>query len=202
MGRVKFSTEMGWGISIDQDCDGYVYCADANFETGPADYEGYPPHSYPVIYEGVEAYHSEIDYARDEMGLDEACSQCHEAFARAKRSYRNLSTDEKMQLHKDLMKELKDELKGCVVDKTRKKEKEDQIKFFKKEWKNKLEKLEADIAHLEKQLEQKRKEYTDLRQPLIILEGELARIMEPENRKKEIQEIIKREKDWLKEFPN
>lgn len=190
---------MGWGLSIDQDENGYVYCTEADFETGPDDYEGYPPHSFPIIHEGVEDHHSEIDFARDEMGLDEARAQCHEAFADAKRSYRYLSIDEKMKLHTDLMKELKDEMKGCVVDKTRKKEKEEQIKFFKKEWNNKLEKLEADIAHLEKQLEQKRKEYNEARKPLGILEEELDAIMAPAVRKKEIQELIKREKEWAQD---
>jgi predicted nuclease with TOPRIM domain len=190
---------MGWGISIDQDENGYVYCHAADFETGPEDYEGYPPHSFPIIYEGVEGHHRDIDFARDEMGIDEARAQCYEAFADAKRSYRRLSIDEKMKLHNEYVKELKEELKGCVVDKTRKKEKEDQIKFFKNEWKNKLEKLEADIAHLEKQLQERRKEYAAARKPLDILEEELRIIMAPAELKKEIQELINREKEWVQD---
>ena len=189
---------MGWGLSIDQDGEGFVYCSEADFETGPDEYEGYPPHSYPIIHEGMEEHHSEIDFARDEMGLDAARAQCWEAFADAKAGYDHLSDDEKIRLHTELMKELKDELKACVVDQTRKKEKEDQIKFFKKEWKNRLEKIEADIAHLEKQLEQKRKEYAEMRQPLDILEGELKVIMGPAERKKEVQALINKEKEWIK----
>ena len=187
---------MGWGLSIDQDGDGYVYCSEADFETGPEDYDGYPPHSYPIIHEGVEEHHSEIDFARDEMGLDAARAQCWEAFADAKSAYRRLSDDEKMRLHTELMKELKADMKVCVVDKVRKKEKEDQIKFFKKQWSNDLEKLEADIAHIEKQLAQKRKEYEEKRQPLTILEDELKTIMAPAERKKEIQKLIDLEKEW------
>lgn len=190
---------MGWGLSIDQDGEGHVYCHEADFETGPDEYDGYPPHSYPVIHEGMEEYHSEIDWARDEQGLDAARARCWEAFSDAKAAYLNLSIDEKIRLHNELMKELKDELKACVVDRTRKKEKEDQIRFFKREWRNKLEKLEADIAHLEKQLEQKRKEYTEMRQPLADLEQELKIIMAPAARKKEIQELINKEKEWARE---
>lgn len=187
---------MGWGLSIDQDGDGYVYCSEADFETGPDDYDGYPPHSYPIIYEGVEEHHSEIDFARDEMGLDAARAQCWEAFDDAKGAYRRLSDDEKMRLHTEFVKELKADLKVCVVDKVRKKEKEDQIKFFKKQWSNDLEKLEADIAHIEKQLAQKRKKYDEKRQPLTILEDELKTIMAPAERKKEIQKLIDLEKEW------
>lgn len=189
---------MGWGLSIDQDGEGYVYCSEADFETGPEEYEGCPPHSYPIIHEAMEEHHSAIDWARDEMGLDAARAQCWEAFADAKAVYRNLSDDEKIRLHTELVKELKDELKACVVDKTRKKEKEDQIKFFKKEWKNKMEKLEADIAHLEKQLEAKRQEYDEMRRPLVVLEDELKIIMAPAERKKEVQALINKEKEWIK----
>jgi chromosome segregation ATPase len=91
---------MGWGISIDQDEDGYVCCADANFETGIEDYEGLPPSSYGFIRNYMEDnYHREIDMARDEGSVQMAFEACDDAFRAAKRAYERLSRDEKLELH-------------------------------------------------------------------------------------------------------
>ena len=91
-------------------------------------------------------------------------------------------------------------MKSCVVDQKHRKEKEDQITFFKKKWSPALGKLEADIAWLEKELAQKRKEYDEKNQPLVQLENELARIMVPAIRKKKLQKLLKREIQWAEEF--
>lgn len=91
---------MGWGISIDQDEDGYVCCADANFETGPEDYEGLPPSSYGFIRDYMEDnYHREIDMARDEGSVSLAREMCDDAFRAAKRAYKGLSYDQKLDMH-------------------------------------------------------------------------------------------------------
>ena len=191
---------MGWGISIDQDADGYVFCADADFVAGPEHYEGYPPHSFQTIYENMEAYHSEIDFARDEMGIDAARAQAWEAFDNAKAEYRRLSDDKKMELHSNFVSDLKSEMKGCVVDRKRQKDKEAQIAFFKNEFGSVLGELESDIARLEKELMEKRAEYDAKRRPLTVLEHELDAILAPGERKKEIQKIVKQETEWLKDF--
>jgi hypothetical protein len=191
---------MGWGISIGQDADGYVFCTDADFETGPEHYEGYPPHSFQTIYENVEAYHSEIDFARDETGLDAARSEAWTAFDNAKAEYWRLSDAEKIELHTNFVKELKSEMKGCVVDRKRQKDKEAQIAFFKNEYGPVLGELEADITRIEKELAKKRTEHAEKRRPLTILEQELAAIIGPGERKKEIQKILKQETEWLKDF--
>ena len=78
---------MGWGISIDQDADGYVFCTDADFKTDECDYDGFPPHSYKMIADGVEDEHSTIDWTRDEIGLDAANTACYRAFEVAKCVY-------------------------------------------------------------------------------------------------------------------
>mgnify|MGYP006268810851 CR=1 FL=1 len=187
---------MGWGLSIDQSAEGHVFCSEADFKTGPDDYEGYPPHSFQTIAEGVESFHSEIDFARDEMGLDAARAQCWEAFADAKRMYRRLSDEEKLELHRSYVKDLRDELKTCVVDRKRQKDKEALIEFFNVQYGPALGKLEADIARLENELAKKRKEYNEKREPLTALESELAAITAPALRKKEIQALIKQETDW------
>ena len=191
---------MGWGLSIGQSADGYVFCTEADFETEPEHYEGYPPHSFQTIYENMEAYHSEIDFARDEMGIDAARAQAWEAFDNAKAEYRRLSDDKKMELHSNFVSDLKSEMKGCVVDRKRQKDKEAQITFFKNEYGSVLGGLESDIARLEKELAEKRAEYDAKRRPLTVLEHELDAILAPGERKKEIQKTLKQETEWLKDF--
>lgn len=91
---------MGWGISIDQDEDGYVRCEDATFETGPEDYEGLPPSSYGFIRDYMEDnYYRDIDMARDEGSVHMALEMCVDAFRSAKRAYERLSADEKLECH-------------------------------------------------------------------------------------------------------
>ena len=191
---------MGWGLSIDQDKDGHVFCSEADFETGPEDYEGFPPHSYKAIADGVEEEHSTIDWTRDEVGLDAARAACREAFEDAKCYYEGLDDDEKWKMHTEYIKELKNEMKLCVVDQTHKKEKEAQIAFFKTQYGTELCMLSNEIAHLTAQLESKRKQYEQVRAPLDMLEKELATILKPTVRKKELQALIKRETEWANEF--
>lgn len=187
---------MGWGISIDQDENGFVCCGDADFETGPAEYEGYPPCSYDTIYEGVEEHHREIDWARDEQGLDAARAQAWEAFAEAKGRWDNLDDAEKWKIHGEWMAEKRAEIKACVVDKEARKAKNKELKAFDH---GPVVNLEDEIKALEERLAKKRLEHTELRAPLTKLEAEYARITHPDRYKKELQELVDLEKAWARE---
>lgn len=184
---------MGWGISIDQDENGFVSCGDADFETGPEDYEGYPPCSYDMIYEGVESQRREIDMARDEIGLEAARAQAWEAFGSAKGRWDNLHEDAKLNIHNEYAKDLKKQIRECKVDRKREKDKRDQITFFEKRFGQELDKLGKDIAELEAKLEERRAAYKKVREPLEILEGELAVITAPTRWKKELQKRLELE---------
>jgi hypothetical protein len=186
---------MGWGISIDQDENGFVYCHDADFETGPDDYDGYPPCSYDTIYEGVESHRSEIDGARDEQGLDAAREQAWEAFGYAKRSWDRLSDEQQWKIHGEWMAEKRAEIKACVVDKEARKAKNKELKAFVH---GPVVKLEDEIKMLEAQLTRKRAEHTELRAPLTKLEAEYAIITHPDRYKKELQELVDIEKEWAR----
>jgi hypothetical protein len=186
---------MGWGISIDQDENGFVYCHDADFETGPEDYEGCPPCSYDMIYEGVEDYRSEIDWARDEQGVDSARAQAWEAFASAKGSWTSLSYEEQWKIHGEWMAQKRKEIKECVVDKEARKAKNKEIAAFNHA---PIVKLENEIKALESQLARKRQEHAELRAPLTKLEEEYAEITHPDRIKKELQELVELEKAWAR----
>lgn len=191
-----FTKKMGWGISIDQDENGFVYCHDADFETGPSDYEGYPPCSYDIIYEGVEAHHSEIDMARDEGSVHAANEQCWEAFGYAKRRWDRLDDAEQWKIHGEWMAQKRAEIKACVVDKEARKAKNKEIANFNHA---PVVKLEDEIKALEAQLARKRAKHAELRAPLAKLEAEYAKITEPDRIKKELQELVEIEKAWARE---
>lgn len=186
---------MGWGISIGQDENGYVCCRDADFETGPEDYEGCPPCSYDTIYEGVEEHHREIDRARDEQGLDAARAQAWEAFSEAKGCWESLSDAEQWKIHGEWMAQKRAEIKACVVDKEARKAKNKEIAAFNH---SPVVKLEDDIKALEEQLAQKRQKHAELRAPLTKLEVEYDAITQPDRTKKEIQELVELEKEWAR----
>jgi hypothetical protein len=186
---------MGWGISIDQDENGFVYCHDADFETGPDEYEGYPPCSYDMIYEGVEAHHSEIDWARDEQGIDAAREQAWGAFGYAKRRWNDLSDEEQWKIHGEWMAQKRAEIKACVVDKEARKAKNKEIAAFDHA---PVVKLEDEIKALEAQLARKRAKHAELRAPLAKLEAEYAEITQPDRTKKELQELVELEKAWAR----
>ena len=186
---------MGWGISIYQDENGYTCCREADFETGPEEYEGYPPCSYDTIYEGVEACHSEIDWARDEQGLDAARARAWEAFAEAKGRWDYLSAEEQWKIHGEWMAQKRAEIKACVVDKEARKAKNKEIAAFDHA---PVVKLEDEIAALEMQLAQKRKEHRELRAPLTNLEAEYAQITQPDRDKKALEELVDLEKEWAR----
>lgn len=190
---------MGWGISINQDEDGFVYCEDANFETGPDDYHGFPPSSYDFIYEHVESHHSEIDWARDEMGIDAANIQCREAFAEAKGAWLNLDDEEKATIHNEYVKDLKKQIRECRVDRKSQKEKIDKITFFEKRFGSELAKLDREIVNLESRLDIKRGEYKKLREPLTLLESELRVINEPMRIKEDLQKRLEMEEETWNE---
>jgi hypothetical protein len=186
---------MGWGISIDQDENGFVYCHDADFETGPDQYEGYPPCSYDMIYEGVEAHHREIDWARDEQGVDSARTQAWEAFGCAKGRWDNLDDTEQWKIHGEWMARKRAEIKACVVDKEARKAKNKEIANFNHA---PVVKLEDEITMLEAQLHRKRMEHQKLRAPLAKLETEYAEITQPDRDKKDLQELLELEKAWAR----
>ena len=187
---------MGWGISIDQDEDGFVYCHDADFETGPGDYEGYPPCSYEMIYDGVEACHREIDMARDEGSVHAANEQCWEAFGYAKRGWDRLDDAEQWRIHGEWMAQKRAEIKQCVVNKEARKAKNKELKAFDH---GPVVKLEDEIKALEVQLAHKRAEHAELRAPLTKLEAEYAEITQPDRDKGALQELVDIEKDWARE---
>ena len=187
---------MGWGISIAQDEDGFVYCHEADFETGPDEYEGYPPCSYDMIYEGVEAHHSEIDMARDEGSVHAANEQCWEAFGYAKRRWDRLDDAEQWRIHGEWMAQKRAEIKACVVDKEARKAKNEEIAAFNHA---PVVKLEDEIKSLEERLTRKRLEHAELRAPLTKLETEYAEITQPDRDKKALQEIVDIEKAWARD---
>jgi hypothetical protein len=187
---------MGWGISIDQDENGFVYCHDADFETGPDDYKGFPPCSYDMIYEGVEEHHRDIDMARDEIGVNAAREQAWEALAHAKDVWFFLGDAEKWKIHGEWMAEKRAEIKACVVDKEARKAKNKELKAFDH---GPVVKLEDEIKALEERLAKKRLEHTELRAPLTKLEAEYAQITQPDRDKKELQELVDLEKAWARE---
>jgi len=187
---------MGWGISIDQDDNGFVYCHDADFETGPEDYGGYPPCSYDMIYEGVEEHRREIDGARDEIGVDAAREQAWEAFVYAKRRWDRLDDEEQWKIHGEWMAQKRAEIKECVVDKEARKAKNKEIAAFNH---GPVVKLEDEIMMLEAQLIRKRTEHSELRAPLAKLEAEYAEITQPDRTKKDLQELVDLEKAWARD---
>jgi hypothetical protein len=188
---------MGWGITICQNEDGFLMCEDAGFETSASDYDGYPPSSYDFIAEHFEQFHSEIDMARDEMGLNAARQECWEAFENAQKTYHRLTEEEKIRMHRSYINELSAELKTCIVDSKRKNDKEAQIDFVKIRYGPAIGKLEADIAWLESELAKKRRQLAERRAPLDLLENELACIVQPAERKKELQESIRKERSYF-----
>jgi hypothetical protein len=187
---------MGWGISIDQDENGFVCCGDADFETGPDEYEGYPPCSYDMIYEGVESRRREIDGARDEIGVDAAREQAWEAFADAKGDWNRLDDEEQWKIHGEWMAQKRAEIKECVVDKEARKAKNKEIAVFNHA---PVVKLEDEIKALEAQLIKKRAEHAELRAPLTKLEAEYADITQPDRDKQALQEIVDLEKEWARD---
>jgi len=174
-----------------------VYCHDANFEMGPDDYEGYPPCSYEMIYDGVKAHRSEIDMARDEIGVDAAREQAWEAFGYAKRRWDRLDEAEQWKIHGEWMAQKRAEIKECVVDKEARKAKNKELKAFDH---GPVVKLEDEIKALEVQLARKRLDHAELRAPLTKLEAEYAEITQPDRDKKALQELVDIEKDWARGF--
>jgi hypothetical protein len=189
---------MGWGITIYQDANGYVRCDDADFKTGPVDYEDYPPCSYDLIYEGVEESHSEIDMARDEGSVQDARTRCWEAFGDAKNGWDRLTEEEQWVIHGKWMAARREEVKGLVVDPEARKAKAGEIEKFNTKYGPRLKKLGGDIMWLEDLLSKKRAKLAEAREPLDALEAEYAAIVRPDVMKREIQRLVHEEKDWAK----
>ena len=190
---------MGWGLSIQQDEDGIVYCDDAGFYPDKEEYEGCPPSSYEFIADGVESYHEMIDMARDEQGEEAACSECYEAFNSAKYEWKvGVSEREKQEIHtvwlENKLKELDSAI--CVVDQTKKAALEENIDSYLKEHKAELEQLKLEIAAIERVLADKIAIYEAKRQPLQRLESELDTVLVPDKTRQRILKLVDEEKNF------
>lgn len=112
---------MGWGISIDQDDNGHVYCSDADWETCSYHYEEnntvYPPSSYEFIRDYMDSnHHGEIDMARDEGSAELAYEECCSAFQSAKYAYDELTDEERTEMHNEWLAKTREEISKIVVD--------------------------------------------------------------------------------------
>lgn len=175
---------MGWGISIDQDENGCVYCEDAEFETGIDDYgDECPPSSYDYIYEKVEDEHGTIDSYRDNSGVDMANEACHDAFRSAKNSYENMDDEDKLEMHETWVKNTRAEIASCVFDP----EKEARVLASIEEWnaKNRVTMQE---------LESK---WRELQNQLTSLEYKLEDVRRPKLREQQLKILLKIEDDWF-----
>jgi predicted nucleic acid-binding Zn-ribbon protein len=174
---------MGWGISINQDENGFVYCEDANFETGEYDYKEYPPSSYNYIYEMVENEHSTIDYARDEFGADAACEACQEAFTGAKYSYDDLTEKEQIDMHDEWFKNTRDDIAKCVFDE----DKEKALCHEIDEWNTKNR----------EEMENLKRKYDELHSAISTLEKSLEQVRKPKKRKATLENLIAQEMEFF-----
>ena len=178
---------MGWGISIDQDVNGHVYCNDANFETTEDDYEGYPPSSYEFICKYMDRYHhSEIDMARDEGSAELAHEYCRDAFNSAQSAYDHLDAKKQQQMHDVWVKKTRDEIEGCVVDTEAETLTLKDIEEYKKEYSQKIEDLEKKLKDLEQEL-------YSLKAPLTMLQIKLGDIQRPASTKARLEEFLEKE---------
>jgi hypothetical protein len=148
-----------------------------------------------MIYEGVEEHHREIDWARDEQGVDSARAQAWEAFAEAKGRWDRLDDAEQWKIHGEWMAQKRAEIKECMVDKEARKAKNKELKAFDH---GPVVKLEDEIKALEAQLDRKRVEHAELRAPLTKLEAEYAEITQPDRDKGALQELVDAEKAWAR----
>ena len=117
------------------------------------------------------------------------------AFAEAKGRWDYLSAEEQWKIHGEWMAQKRAEIKACVVDKEARKAKNKEIAAFDHA---PVVKLEDEIAALEMQLAQKRKEHRELRAPLTKLEAEYSRITQPDRDKKTLEELVDLEKEWAR----
>ena len=112
---------MGWGISIDQDDNGHVYCSDANWETNSNDYDNedalYTPSSYEFLRDYMDDnYHHDIDSARDNGSESLAHEECCSAFSCAKSAYDELSDAERLAMHTEWLASTREKVSKIVVD--------------------------------------------------------------------------------------
>jgi hypothetical protein len=112
---------MGWGISIDVDDNGHVFCSDADWETYSQDYEEddtvYPPSSREFLRDYMDSHHhGEIDMARDEGSAELAHEECVSAFLDAKYAYDGLTDLERTDMHMEWLAKTREELSKIVVD--------------------------------------------------------------------------------------
>jgi len=152
---------MGWGICFGLDDNFRLYCVDGcKWKASEKDYEQYYPwpsaRAYILDYYEHNA-HSELDMIRDECpGTASALAQaCPDYMGLAFCSYRNLSADEKMKYHNDMLSELNGRYE------TTNKELKDVTETWKnmppapkfKKPKSSIEKMEQDIQDLKWKLE-------------------------------------------------
>lgn len=129
---------MGWGICFDLDANGQVYCRDGcRWHSKASDYADFVP--WPSAREQVLNYyesdaHRELDMIRDECpGTAAALAEaCQEHLGAAFWTYKNLSTERKIALHENKMRELTEDieaLKDQIADAT------EQYRHYKKAFK-------------------------------------------------------------------
>ena len=159
---------MGWGISIDQDENGCVYCEDADFQTGIEDYgDECPPSSYDFIYEKVEDDHGTIDSARNHSGIDMANEECHGAFNCAKSCYEDLEDDEKLDMHDLWIENTRGELAKCVFDETKEAEVLKSIEDWNAANRETLNELERKCMELNQQIKKLEFKLGEVRRPKV-----------------------------------
>lgn len=188
---------MGWGLTIDQDEQGFVQIPDADFFTDESHYEGIPPHAYDLIYEYMEThYRRDIDMARDEGSLDFARETARESFESSK----NMCEGD-IELHKEKVKELKAVIKEqtAIINKNKpliKKTKEEiDIELIKRASAIKI--LETEMDDLQKKLDAKQKEYENMVEPITVLEDKLKLYKEDQEEKKRLQKLLDLENEWV-----
>jgi chromosome segregation ATPase len=188
---------MGWGLTIEQDEDGFIQIPDADFFTDESDYEGIPPHMYDAIYEYMEThYRRDIDMARDEGSIELAQETARESFQSAKSS-----CEGDMELHKEKVKELKDSIKcenAAIKDsKPLIKKTKNEIDDFLLKNDSRIKTIEKEIDNLTTALQAKEAEYEELTKPLMELQDTLESYKQPEQMKRKLQKMLDMEMDWV-----
>jgi chromosome segregation ATPase len=193
---------MGWGLSIGLDADGYVVCSECDFETTADDYVDVPMSAREFIRDAMDRnHHSEIDMARDEIGLDAGREACREAFEDAKGDYEGLEDEEKMKMHEEYIAELKEELDATEPSDPKKtKRLRDEMDAEDVKIATTKAKLEEDIARLQYQLKDKESALQTLLSTRNALQAELNSEREPDRKRLRLQQLIHNEVSFFEGF--
>lgn len=193
---------MGWGLTIGLDDEGHVVCAECDFETTSDDYIDIPMSAREFIKRQMDRnHHSDIDMARDEIGLDAGREACREAFDDAKLDYESLDEEQKLKMHNQYMAQLKDKLDATKPSdpKTTKRLRDEMDAEDVKIATNKT-KLEEDIARLQHQLADKQSALQTLLSKRDALEAELSSEREPDRKRLRLQRMMNDETQFFEGF--